>query len=71
MCKKSDRSMSVALFNCFADSVLDAEIVLDGSYSEIELFGCEGRLDGDRVVLTRPLGAFCSAAFRVTDKKER
>lgn len=65
-CKKTDSTMSVALFNCFADAVLDGEIVLDGSYSDIECFGCEGRLEGNRVVLTSPLGAFCSAAFRVT-----
>ena len=64
--KKTDSTMSVALFNCFADAVLDGEIVLDGEYSDIEFFGCEGRLEGNRVVLTSPIGAFCSAAFRVT-----
>ena len=65
MCKKDKDSMVVALFNCFEDSVLDGEIVLDDTYSKIEFFGCDGVFEGNKVALTEAIGAFNSVAFKV------
>ena len=65
ICKKSDASLSVALFNCFADYVTNPVITLGESYSEIECFGCEAELDGNKVTLKSRLHGFDFAAFRV------
>ena len=67
LCKKSEdgRRMAVGLFNCFADSVLDPVIKLDGTYSRVRFVGCNGTLCGDTVTLDAPIGAFAFAAFEV------
>ena len=65
ICKKDESSMSVALFNCFADSILAPKIKLNRPYSSISFIGCDGRLDGDTVYLNAPLHAYQFAAFEV------
>lgn len=65
MCAKEDGALSVALFNCFADSLNNPVIELDGEYSRIACVGCSAALDGSRVILTSELHAFSYAAFRV------
>jgi hypothetical protein len=57
--------MAVGLFNCFADSVLEPTVKLDGEYQSIRFVGCSGRLEGDTVYLDAPLPAFEFAAFEV------
>jgi len=57
--------MAVGLFNCFADSVLDPVIRLDGAYSAVRFVGCNGTLCGDTVMLDTPIGAYAFAAFEV------
>lgn len=65
MCEKHEDSMSVALFNCFADPVLQPKILLDESYSKIECVDCEATLEGNRVTLKSKLYGYTSAMFRV------
>ncbi len=65
LCKRQGDALCVALFNCFADSVLHPEIKLDGSYRKIEFVNTSGTIDGDTVHL-RELPAFSFAAFRVS-----
>lgn len=65
MCAKDEHSLSAALFNCFADALTQPVITLDDDYHTIECYGCEARLDGNRVTLTGRLHGFTSAAFRV------
>ena len=57
--------MSVALFNFFADSVDEPVITLDKEYSNIRFINCDGRLEGDRVILDKPIYAYTLAAFEV------
>lgn len=66
MCEKDEGAMSVALFNCFADPVLQPTVQLDEAYSHIECVGCEAVLDGDKVTLTSKLHGYEFAAFRVS-----
>ena len=68
ICKKQKDTLSVALFNCFADSVLTPEIQLDEAYDEIEFVNTSGILEGSTVRL-QELGAFSFAAFSVKKKK--
>jgi hypothetical protein len=65
MCEQDNGSMSVALFNCFADEMIHPVIELDRPYSRIECKNCEAKLCGSRVILTSPLPAYAMAAFRV------
>ena len=65
MCRKEEASMSVAMFNCFADPLVDATVVLDGEYKTIECVGCEAELLDNKVILKEPLYGFTSAVFRV------
>ena len=65
MCKGGNGKMSVALFNFFADSVDEPVITLDKEYSNIRFINCDGRLEGDRVILDKPIYAYTLAAFEV------
>ena len=65
ICKKNEDSLSVALFNCFPDSVLSPRIKLHKAYSSISFVGCDGRLDGNTVYLNAPIPAYQFAAFEV------
>ena len=65
ICEKGDDFLSVGLFNCFADYILNPEIILDREYSEIECFGCDAELCGNKVTLKSRLHGFEAAAFRV------
>ena len=65
MCRKEEDSMVVAMFNCFADPLIDATVVLDGEYKTIECVGCEAELLGNKVTLKGQLYGFTSAMFRV------
>jgi hypothetical protein len=65
LCKRADGKMAVGLFNCFADSVLDPTVKLDGAYRKVRFVGCTGRLEGDTVYLDAPIPAFEFAAFEV------
>ncbi len=64
MCKKGDNSTSVALFNCFADSITTLKVHLDKAYTHIECLNCEATINGNTVTLSTKLHAFESAAFR-------
>ena len=65
MCKEDESTLSVALFNCFADALTEPVIVLSEPYARIECFGCDAVLEGNRIVLREKLHGFTSAAFRV------
>lgn len=65
MCKGDEKSMAVALFNFFADSVDEPIIKLDKQYKNIRFINCNGELNGDTVSLNSPLYAYTFAAFEV------
>lgn len=59
-----DGSRSVAVFNCFADSLVDAAVELDREFERVEFVNCRGRMDGRRVILDE-VPAYGFAAFTV------
>lgn len=63
-CKRDDNSMSVGLWNFFADTVIEPVVELDKEYSHIEFINCNGRIDGNNVYLT-DIPAFGFVAFEV------
>ena len=65
LCKESENSKTVALFNAFSDDVYMQEIELDQAYADIEFVGCEGKLEGNKVKVNY-LPPFGYAAFKVT-----
>lgn len=66
MCSKTEDAMTVALFNCFADSLTEPVITLGEEYSNIECFGCHASLSGNKVTLNTKLYGFTYAVFRVS-----
>lgn len=65
MAKKDGDTMTVGLWNFFADEVLDGEIFLDGEYSSIRFLNCDGELCGNKVKLSTAIAAFGFCAFEV------
>ena len=70
MCEQDGDAMSVVLFNCFADPLVNPTIILDEKYDSIECIRCEAELSGNRVTLCDTLHGFSYAMFRVR-KNER
>lgn len=64
MVKEQDGSLSVGLWNFFADPVDEPVIELARDYRAIRFLGCTGSLSGRRVTLS-PLPAYGFAAFEV------
>lgn len=69
LCKKDDNAMAVGLWNNFPDGVLEPVIELDDEYQSIDFYHCNGRLEGNRVILNSELRAYDFAFFTVTTKK--
>lgn len=65
MCEKDNDTMSVGVFNCFADPLTNPVIMLGEKYSRIECLNCEAMLDGNKVTITNKLHAFSAAVFRL------
>ncbi len=66
LCKRGeDGSLAVGLWNLFADSVLRPTIELDGIYTDIDCYRCNGKIDGTRVRLEEEIPPFGFAFFTV------
>ncbi len=65
LCRKDENSMAVGLWNNFPDGVLEPVIELDGEYRSVDFYHCNGRLDGNRVILDDELRAYDFAFFTV------
>jgi hypothetical protein len=65
LCKKDENSMAVGMWNFFADSVISSEIKLDGVYSDIDFYNCNGCLEGDTVKLDNEILPYSFAFFTV------
>ena len=64
MTKKSENEMAVGLWNCFADTVYAAEVILEHAFDKIEFICCKGRLCGDKVYVDE-IPPFSFAGFAV------
>lgn len=64
LCKKDLESLSVGLWNFFADIIYSPEIYLADNYKSIEYINCGGRLEGNKVILS-DIPAFGFAGFEV------
>lgn len=64
MSKKSDSSMTVGLWNIFADKIFEPVIELDKKYSRIEFINCSGRLEENKVILSEMI-PFSFSGFEV------
>jgi len=64
MCKQDSDSLSVGLWNFFADAAINPVVQLSKAYSQINLMGVNGQLDGDRVLL-EDIPPFGFAGFEV------
>ena len=69
MCEHEKSSMSIALFNCFADIVQNPVVMLDREYDSIECINCDAKIEGNKVTITSPVYAYTAVAFRVFNEK--
>ncbi len=51
LCKKDENSMTVGLWNLFADTLFTLKIVLDEEYKKAEFYNCEGVLCKNKIKL--------------------
>ena len=65
MCKENEVGMSVLLDNCFADSVIDTEIIFKDNYSRAEFVNCDGTIENNILKLSAPVNAFSFAAIKL------
>ena len=65
LCKKDENSMAVGLWNLFADSVMHPVIELDQAYASADFYHCNGKLEGDCIVLDEDIPPFGFAFFTV------
>ena len=65
MAEETDDGLSLALFNCFADPLLEPTITLGEEYSALESFGCKATLQGKSLRIESPIHGFTSAFFRL------
>ena len=61
---EGDGALSVMLINIHLDDIYDAQIKLSKKYNEIRFINCEGKLDGDTIILKK-LSGYDFAAFEV------
>ena len=64
--KKGANSLSVGLWNIFADEIFEPVIELDKEYKSIECIGCTGRIEGNKVHLSQ-MNPFSFAGFEVKE----
>ena len=65
--KKSEKELSVGLFNMFIDSMLDPVVALAEEAEEVEFINCAGSFEGDRIHLS-DIPPYSFAALRITLK---
>ena len=58
MVKTNENSMAIGLWNYFADKIHQPEIELSETYSSAEFINCEGRLEGNKVIISSTLYAY-------------
>ena len=58
-------SRQIALFNCFADPILEPVIQLDQEYKKVKTLNCAAELNGKELRLKQPIPAFGLVAIEV------
>lgn len=51
LCKADKNSLTIGLWNLFADTVFEPEILLDREYKTAEYYNCDGVLDKQKIHL--------------------
>lgn len=64
MAKRNENGMAVGLWNAFADYISEPAVELDREYKRIHFINCDGRLEGNRVYLSK-MQPFAFAGFTV------
>ena len=67
ICKKNGHSMSVGIWNSFADEVISPTIILDHPYTKVDCYHCQGTIKGNRVHLQEDIPPYGFAFFTVTE----
>ena len=60
--KEGDREIAILFQNLGEDEIVDAEIMLDKVYKGMELYGAEGVMEGNKIILHSVIHPFASVA---------
>ncbi|MBQ7039597.1 MAG: hypothetical protein IJN39_03410 [Clostridia bacterium] len=63
LCKKNEESMTVGMWNIFADTVYTPETELDSEYKKAEFYNCDGKLCGDKIRLSTDIAPYSFAVI--------
>ena len=61
--KEGDKEKAILFQNLGEDEIVDAEIILDGTYKSMELYGAEGVMEGKKIILHSVIHPFASVAM--------
>lgn len=67
MCKRGEKSMSVAMFNMHQDYIIAPEVKLDKEYSSVRFVCGSGELVGSTVRFSSDIAAYSHAFFEVVE----
>ncbi|MBQ2701640.1 MAG: hypothetical protein IJF64_01515 [Clostridia bacterium] len=65
LCKESERGKAVWIGNFFTDECMNTTVTLDKAYTNVKFINCNGRLEGDKVILDS-VPPYASVGFEVT-----
>lgn len=66
LCKENQTGKAVWIGNFFMDECMNRTVTLDKAYTKVKFIGCNGRLDGDKVVLDS-VAPYASVGFEVEE----
>jgi hypothetical protein len=66
LAKKDDNSLAIGLWNYSKDKILNPVVQLGRRYANIKIVGGEGRLEGDKIMLTTQIKAYEFCFIEVT-----
>ena len=66
LCKENETGKAVWIGNFFTDECMNTTVTLDKAYSQVKFINCNGRLEGDRVVLDE-VAPYASVGFEVKE----
>ena len=67
LCKRTENSLKVGVFNCYGDEIINPKIILNKQYRSLKMLNSSGKLEGDAVLL-EDIAPFKFTCFEVFDE---
>ncbi len=67
LCARKNTKLEIALFNCFADAILNPVITVDKKYAKVKGVNCEAKIEENKVLLKDTIPAFSFVALELSE----